>query len=158
MRFLKKFWFPKQYATLSAEDLFRETQHFPPWALMLAVKDSPNWERFPKNERKFYFSPERYKTYEFLFEHLPFFSCFEIGAVALAGFFVTSFLLVAIRAYRTPLFFLAWSVFLAAFASALVLTLFSPVVESRYVAPIFALNWIGSVSFLAAFFIRQNPR
>lgn len=157
-RFFKGFWlndYSLKFHNAAAFAFYKE-HDFDAFAIQ-TISRSENLQKFPVEERFINFSPLRFKIYQNLFEHLPFFNRASIGLICILGFLISSAVL-CFQKRRTPLFFLAWCIFFAAFFYALVVTIFSPVVDSRYVAPVFALDWIGFITLFVAFFLCKNPR
>lgn len=155
-RFFKGFWlndYSLKFHNAAAFQFYKE-HDFDVFAIQ-TISRSKNLQKFPEGERFISFSPQRFAIYQSLVEGLPFFSRGTIGFICIVGFLLSSVFL-CFKKRRTSLFFLAWSIFFAAFFYALMVTIFSPVVDSRYVAPIFALDWLGAITFFLAFYLHAN--
>lgn len=156
-RFFKGFWLNDFSINIHNADslYFYQNTRYDSFAVQM-VLNSKNLNLFPVAERFIHFSPLRLQIYQTLVEHLPFFDRTAMGVVTLLGLVISTLLL--LRTNATPILFFTWCVFLACFVYAFVLTIFSPVPDFRYLAPVFALNWLGIISALITLYLHIQQK
>ncbi len=156
-RFFKGFWLNDFSINIHNADslYFYQNTQYDSFNVQM-VLNSKNLNLFPVEERFIHFSPLRLQIYQTLVEHLPFFDRTAMGVVTLLGLVISTLLL--LRTNATPILFFTWCVFLACFVYAFVLTIFSPVPDFRYLAPVFALNWLGIISALIALYLHIQQK
>ena len=137
--FINAMWIQTPSWIFDAKRLQNKPSH--PWHV--SVTNS-----FPENERSITLTPLREQIYTFLFEHkilLNHIVGVLIGVILLV---LSSILLIAKKRVNALLVF-TFSAAFAAFGSALMIALFSPVPETRYMPPVLPVSLMALIGFVA---------
>ncbi|MCI5196944.1 MAG: hypothetical protein D3919_12100 [Candidatus Electrothrix sp. AW5] len=142
-RFYKAMWFQEPGWILNPKQIQKKPTH--PWHISIA-------SNYSENERCITFSHLRGRIYDFLFQHrilLNHIIGVKIGfAVLLISFGIWIFL----ASFRSDILFFSLSTSLSACCTAIMVCIFSPAPDPRYMSPVLVLSLISSVGFLAFFY------
>jgi len=147
-RFYKEMWFQQPGWIFDAENIQVAPTH--PWHISIA-------SNFPKNERKITFSPLQKIIYNYLYNH-KFLLIHSLGVLTGFGIFLISGgLWIFFSAFRDDILLFAVGTSFSTCSTAVMLCVFTPYPDPRYMSPVVVLSLISFIGFAAFIYLFAGP-
>ncbi len=137
-RYFQAMWFQDPGWIFNSSSIQQAPSH--PWHIQTA-------SHFRENERKVTLSPLRKNIYDFLYDKKILFNHVVGVYLGFALLFVTGLLWIFSQTLRSKLLLFSFSTSLSACCTAIVVCIFSPAPDPRYMSPVLVLSLISLLSF-----------
>ena len=142
--FCKTMWF--QYPDWIFDSNAIQKPPANPWQIVIA-------SNFSENERKITFSFTQKRIYDFLIRHKIVINHMVGVAIGFLILSVTGFMWLFLPSFRSDLLLFTLSTSLSTFFTAVVVCIFSPITDSRYMSPVLPLSLISLIGFITFLYL-----
>ena len=137
-RYFQEMWYQNPGWIFDSNKIQEAPTH--PWHINIA-------SNFPTNERKITFSPMQKKIYNYFFKHKILLNHIVGIKTGFTLLFVSSCIWVFLLPFRTDMLFFTISTSLSTCCTAIMVCIFSPYPDPRYMSPVLVLALISSICF-----------